>query len=80
MTGEARNNKYEWESKIIHDQLDRLPRRNMGLWKFALLMLARRPANEMFHRALGRAYERGFINSTQLHDICGIWNRMVNGH
>ena len=54
--------------------------REMKLWKFALFMLARNPANEIFHRVIGRAYERGFINSTQLHEIAGIWNRMVNGY
>lgn len=61
-----------------HEQIDRKIR-SMNWWRFALLMIARKPANEMFHVVIGRACERGMINSHQMHEVCGIWNRMVNG-
>ncbi len=50
-----------------------------GWLSFALIMLTRRPANRLFSIVICRAHERGIINSVQLHEILGIWNRMVNG-
>lgn len=36
-------------------------------------------ATRLFSRVVNRAYERSFINSTQLHEIHAIWNRMILG-
>ena len=44
-----------------------------------VMFMFAKPASRLFSRVIGRAHERGFINSEQLHDIHGIWNRLVLG-
>ena len=65
--------------QTANEAFDRKPLSDMKWWRFALVQLCRKPLNEIFSRVIGRAYERGFINSVQMHEIHGIWNRMVNG-
>ena len=34
--------------------------------------------NGMFHIVMCRMHEKGIINSRQMHDICGEWNRLCH--
>ena len=34
--------------------------------------------NGMFHIVVCRMHEKGVINSKQMHDICGEWNRLCH--
>jgi hypothetical protein len=67
----------ELTPKQQDDIICKQPLSEMGRWRFFLFMLGRAGAHEIFCRVVGRAYERSFINSTQLHELHGIWNRMT---
>ncbi len=54
--------------------------RKRSLAQSVLRRLFRRPVADVFHRVIARANERGIINAEQMHEICGIFNRMFMGY
>ena len=57
--------------------MDENYRRESGWLHGVVLRLARKHINRVAKTALSRAYERGIINSSQLHQIAAILDRIM---
>lgn len=64
------------EQKEKEARFDRNTTAEFTWWERLRFKMGRKVVNVLVMRAVGRAYERGVINSYQMHELAGIWSRI----